>query len=348
MSNIPLCIRLYAITCLVLLTVCCGSCKKKCAASTAFYYWKQDFKPDETKTSLLKNSESSKLYIRFFDIKWDAGTGRPYPEAIVRFNESPSLQNIVPVIFITNQTFEKLGKDGIDSLAVKSNTLIKKLAEKQGIVYQAIQIDCDWTLGTKESYFSFLKSLKNTSGKALESTIRLHQVKYQFKTGVPPVDRGVLMFYNMGKLSADLKALNSIYNPQDAAAYIGSLPNYLLPLDIALPVFSWSLQIRDGKIIQVYGKIRRTELSNRRNFRPTVQKNVYQALSSFFMGGIYIKTGDLFKLEESNKKTLGQAAEQLSAHLNKKDKRTIIYYELGNLDLSTFKATDFKEISAYF
>lgn len=348
MVNISLCIRFYAITCLVLLTVCCGSCKKNSAASTAFYYWKQDFKADETQTSLLKNSESSKLYIRFFDIKWDAGTGRPYPEAIVRFNESPSLQNIVPVVFITNQTFEKLGKDGIDSLVVKSNTLLKKLAQKQGIVYQAIQIDCDWTISTKESYFSFLKSLKTISKKKLESTIRLHQVKYQFKTGVPPVDRGVLMFYNMGKLSADPAALNSIYNAKDAASYVSSLPNYLLPLDIALPVFSWSLQIREGKIIQVYGKIGRTELSNRRNFKPMVQKNVYQALNSFFMGGIYIKAGDLFKLEESNKDTLDQAAEQLAAHLNKKDKRTIIYYELGNLDLSAFKATDFKEISAYF
>lgn len=348
MANISLCIRFYAITCMVLLTVCCGSCKKNSAASTAFYYWKQNFKPDETQTSLLETSGSSKLYVRFFDLKWDAGTGRPYPEAIVRFNKIPSLQNIVPVIFVTNQTFEKLGKDGIDSLAVKSNTLIEKLAEKQGIAYQTIQIDCDWTLGTKESYFSFLKSLKKNSGKALESTIRLHQVKYQFKTGVPPVDRGVLMFYNMGKLSADLKAPNSIYNPKDAAAYISSLPNYLLPLDIALPVFSWSLQIRDGRIIQVYGKIGRNELNNSTNFKQTAQKDVYLATNSFFTRGIYVKAGDIFKLEESNKKTLEEAAKQLSAHLNKKDKRTIIYYELGNLNLSAFKAADFKEISAYF
>ncbi|WP_143715686.1 hypothetical protein [Pedobacter heparinus] len=335
------------ISCMLFLTIYCSSCKNNDQAPTAFYYWKQNFALGTKQVQLLKNAGCNKLYIRFFDIKWDTKNNRPYPEAIVNFNGLTPAQNITPVIFITNQTFEKLDKDSINSLAIKSLALIERLTKNQHIAYQAIQVDCDWTMRSKESYFSFLSTLKAISKKKLEATIRLHQVKYQFKTGIPPVDRGILMFYNMGKLSPDPAAPNSIYNPGDAATYISSLPRYLLPLDIALPVFSWSLQIRDGKIIQVYGKIGSAELSNTAKFTPA-GKMVYRAASSFFTGGIYIKTGDIFKLEQTDKNTLDQAAQQLSAHLNKKHKRTIIYYELGNLNLSAYKATDFKEISAYF
>lgn len=348
MVNACAILRLPSSVCLILLTLFCVSCKKQNQATMSFYYWKQNFQLSKGQSDILAETNSKKLYLRFFDIKWNAKAQRPYPEAIINFKQSSTAFDITPVVFITNQTFEKLDQQGIDSLATKCNDLLKNLAAKQQLDYKVIQIDCDWTLGTKDKYFKFLQSIRLLSKKKLEATIRLHQVKYQFKTGIPPVDRGVLMFYNMGKLSADLKEPNSIYNAKTAEKYIGSLNDYLLPLDIALPVFSWALQIRENKVIQVYGKIGRTELSNAQNFSPTAQKDWYRATRNFFTGGIYIKTGDLFKLEETDKTLLEQAAEQLAAHLNKKEKRTIIYYELGNLNLSAFKAKDFEEISAYF
>jgi hypothetical protein len=346
-SNLP-CLRYLKIACLILLTVFCVSCTKNSQSNTAFYYWKQNVKLNPAQTELVEKTGNTKLYIRFFDIKWDTKANRPYPEAIVNFQTDIPNRHITPVIFITNKTFEKLSAAGIDSLAINSNQLLVQLAGKNHIVYQAIQIDCDWTLGTKAAYFSFLKRLRTISQKKLEATIRLHQIKYQFKTGVPPVDRGTLMFYNMGKLSADPKTPNSIYNPKDAAAYIGTLNQYLLPLDVALPVFSWSLQIRSGKIIQVYAKIGLAELDNKMRYKPTGNENVYEAIGNFFTAGIYVKTGDLFKLEESTPQLLQKAAQQLSTHLNTDTTRTIIYYELGNLNLSAFKAKDFQEISARF
>lgn len=348
MVNACAILRLPSSFCLILLTLFCVSCKQQDQAIISFYYWKQNFQLSKGQSDILAQTNCKKIYVRFFDVKWNAKAKIPYPEAIINFQHKPAVLDITPVVFITNQTFEKLDQQGIDSLAVKCNDLLKNLAAKQQLNYKAIQIDCDWTLGTKDKYFKFLQSLRLLSKKTLEATIRLHQVKYQFKTGIPPVDRGVLMFYNMGKLSADLKEPNSIYNAKTAEKYIGSLNDYLLPLDIALPIFSWALQIRDNKVIQVYGKIGRTELNNAQNFSPTAQKDWYRAIRNFFRGGIYIKTGDLFKLEETDKTLLEQAAVQLAAHLNKKEKRTIIYYELGNLNLSAFKAKDFEEISAYF
>lgn len=348
MVNVSSILRLSSFACLFLLTIFCSSCKNPKETPTAFYFWKQHFQLSTEQNNLLKATESDKLYIRFFDIKWNDKLQKPYPESVISFKNKQALSEIIPVVFITNQTFEKLDQRGVDSLAIKCNKLLSSLTLKYRINNQAVQIDCDWTLSTKDKYFSFLKSLKAIQRKTLEVTIRLHQVKYQFKTGVPPADRGVLMFYNMGQLSADLNVPNSIYDAAAAEKYLASLNNYLLPLDIALPVFSWALQIRENKIIQVYGKIGRTELSKTEDFSPLTQENAYKATRSFFTGGIYIKTGDIFKLEETNKALLQQAAKQLAAHLNKNENRTIIYYELGNLNLSAFKAQDFKEISAYF
>ncbi|WP_316816136.1 hypothetical protein [Pedobacter nyackensis] len=348
MLNATVILRFQYVFCLVLLTLFCGSCNNTHQSDTGFYYWKQDFQLNRAQTNVLKGAGPANLYVRFFDIKWDIRSQKPYPEAIINFKDQNVDYNITPVVFITNQTFEKLDQSDIDSLALKCNKLIAALALKYHISYKAVQIDCDWTVGTKDKYFSFLHSFKNISNKTLEVTIRLHQVKYQFKTGVPPADRGVLMFYNMGKISADLNEPNSIYNAPTAKKYVNSLKNYLLPLDVALPVFSWSIHIREGKVIQVYGKIGRAELNDKANFSPTAHRVVYRAKRDFFMGGIYIKKGDLFKVEETDKILLKHAAVQLAAHLNKNEKRTIIYYELGNLNLSAFKAKDFEEISAYF
>ncbi|WP_316823612.1 hypothetical protein [Pedobacter gandavensis] len=329
-------------------TIILFSCRKTSSADTAFYYWKQTFTLDKAQQKTLKEVAGHKLYLRFFDIKYDVPGKRAYPEAVINFKQKATAAQITPVIFITNQTFEKLSLPAVDSLALNTNKLLLQLASSNQIHYKQVQFDCDWSLSTKDKYFHFLKTFKTISKKQLEATIRLHQIKYQVKTGVPPVDRGVLMFYNMGKISAKPEDLNSIYNSKDAATYISSLQKYLLPVDVALPLFSWSIHIRNGSVIQVYGKIDRSILSDPNYFRETAHKNVFTALKSFFIEGVYVKKNDLFKLEEINKALLDQAATQLAEHLSKNEKRTIIYYEIGNLDSTEFKTKDLQEISARF
>jgi hypothetical protein len=71
--------------------------------------------------------------------------------------------------------------------------------------------------------------------------------QYRERTGVPPVDRGMLMFYNMGKLSAEPGA-RSIYDADAAERYLARVGEYPLPLDLALPIWSWTVQVRDGAI----------------------------------------------------------------------------------------------------
>ena len=57
----------------------------------------------------------------------------------------------------------------------------------------------------------------------------------------------------MGLISAD--SLNSIYDPRIAKRYTGALKNYPLTLDIALPVFTWGMHIRDNKVIALLNKV---------------------------------------------------------------------------------------------
>lgn len=335
--------------CISLITCLMIGCKKKIStADSAFYYWKTTFSLDKPQAALLKEAAANQLYLRLFDVVWDEQLKDVRPNAIVNINQDIHQIHIIPVIYITNKTFEKLSPDQTAPLAEKINKLINDIAARHNISYQRVQIDCDWTTGTKNRYFSFLKAFKQLNKKQLEATIRLHQVKYADRTGVPPVDKGLLMFYNMGKVSANLKQRNSIYNTVDAAKYVKYLPLYQLPLDIALPLFSWAIQIREGKVIQIYGKIGQQELSDQTNFRKTGQSNVYQAMKSFYLGGTYIKENDLFKLETVNPALLDQAAVQLSKHLAHLEKRNIIYYELSTNAASALEAKDIKEVSARF
>lgn len=332
---------------IAIITLITTSCRKPGNASTAFYYWKTGFNLNEQQTVLLKQTGNN-VYIRFFDVSWNDKEQRSYPNAVVQFNELPAGLNITPVIYITNKAFENTADTAVVTLAAHCNKLINELTGEKKISYTKVQIDCDWSLSTRAKYFSFLREFKKLTQKQLEATIRLHQVKFKDRTGVPPVDRGVLMFYNMGKLNADLHQPNSIYNEDDAAKYIDYLSVYPLKLDIALPLFSWAIHIRSGKVIQVYGKIGRQQLTDHAHFKQIEGQANYHATTSFFMEGIYVKQNDIFKLEETDGNTLNTAAKQVTQHLPKQQHTTIIYYELANIDPSKFNQETITQISARF
>lgn len=324
-----------------------GCNNKKSSANTAFYYWKTVFTLDAHQRELLDQAAGKRLYLRFFDVVWDENKKEVIPNGRIKISDDLNGVAVTPVVYVTNRTFEKLRPDETDSLAIKVNTLLSSIAAKHHILYTAVQIDCDWTIGTKDRYFAFLKAFKKISNRQMEVTIRLHQVKYAERTGVPPADKGLLMFYNMGTVSANVAQENSIYNANDAGRYLGMLPHYKLPLDIALPVFSWAIHIRNGRVIQLYNQIGVEQLGNKQQFS-LERPGVYRALHSFYLSGIYVKENDLFKLEEMNADNLNAAAAQLSTHLPKLEKRNIIYYELSSKSASKLEAKDFGQVSAHF
>jgi hypothetical protein len=321
------------------------SCQPKTTPHAAFYYWKTTYQLNPGQRQLLATIGNNNLYLRFFDITWDNDHNQAKPNAVLRIADTLKVLKVEPVIFITNQTFHHTQMAGIDSLAFKSARLVSVMAARAGISYQKIQIDCDWTDDTHEKYFAYLKAFKKYDKHLLEATIRLHQVKYRERTGVPPVDRGVLMFYNMGQVKA-LGGGSSIYNENDAAKYLGRLNSYSLKLDVALPLFSWVIHSRDGHILNIYAQIKLQDLQNQDNFKAVA--NGFRAIKSFFLKGVYIKQNDNFKLEETNLDLLNKAAGQLSEKLKPLPGRTIIFYELANINLPEFTLSALHKITNHF
>ncbi len=107
----------------------------------------------------------------------------------------------------------------------KVSEMVPRLGRRSG----ELQFDCDWSDATRDRFFALLTAVgerARPAGITLSATIRLHQVKYRERTGVPPVERGMLMFYNMGRVDA-APGTNAIFDP--AAAERVSRPRRRLP-----------------------------------------------------------------------------------------------------------------------
>lgn len=223
----------------------------------------------------------------------------------------------------------KIRQENAPDLAEKIFRQILHLAQGK-LEFPEIQIDCDWTEGSRNCYFTLLKSLAELAhkeNKMLSATIRLHQVKYAQRTGIPPVDRGMLMFYNMGKITAG-SVRNSIYNNVDAKKYTASIEKYPLPLDVVLPTFSWAIHIRDGQVIGVLHRSFIPDLLKNSSFS-SGDKQTFRSDVSFFLHGDYFKRGDLFRIERATPDVLTDAA-QLAARNCKYQQRSIALFDLDS------------------
>jgi len=314
------------------------SCSKR-ETSASFYYWQTNFNLNKQEDQTLKELNCSELYIRLFDI--DIKNDSIVPLGIIKNLDSfPNNLQLTPVVFITNRTFIETKPENIKQLAVNTHNKIISLLKQANKTCNKIQIDCDWSQSTKHNYFQFLKQFKaiDTSIQ-LSCTIRLHQVKYPTITGIPPVDEGTIMYYNMGKLNEDK---NSIYNANDANKYIESISHYPLTCNIALPIFSWGKVERDSKIINL---INNTDslLFEKKEQLLVVDSITYKVKSSFLYKGIYFKENDVMIMEQTSSNDLILAAKALSKEL-KGDSIKIIFFDLNSNNLNYYSNEKLKDI----
>ncbi|TRX30425.1 hypothetical protein FNW52_20260 [Flavobacterium sp. ZT3R18] len=315
------------------------SCQQKEKPTISFYYWKTIFRLSPKEKNTLSSNQVKRLYIRYFDIDLNPKTQKPYPKSPVRFEETAPNFEIIPVVYIKNKVMLDTKLNVLD-LAKKTNSFIQQINAKNNIVIQEIQIDCDWTLNSKDNYLRFIEAFKKVSNKKLSATIRLHQIKYFKKTKIPNVDRGVLMYYNMGKIAPD--SLNSIYDRHIANRYLSSLKNYPLPIDIALPIYSWGIHIRDGKIIGLRNKIDVNNLKNNSSFVLT-KENWFTVTSSTFKNGVFYKEKDLLKIETISRNDLLEMADDLEENTIQNPKE-IIFYDLDEFNIKNYDTAFFKKI----
>jgi len=319
------------------------SCSKNEKPIVAFYYWKTNLKFSEAEKTILKDNEVSKLYVRYFDIGLHPQTQKPFPISPVHFYQNMTDFEVVPVVFIQNKVMLEKNSD-IEDLAKKTIDLINEINAKNKINCTEIQIDCDWTLNSKENYLKFIEQIKKLSKKKLSATIRLHQVKYFKKTKIPNVDNGILMFYNMGTIAPD--SLNSIYSRKISEKYLKSLKKYPLHLDVALPIYSWGVHIRNQKIIGLRSKLNANELEKDVNFQK-IGTIFFKVKKSNYKNGVFYEQNDLLKIEAISSGDLKEMADDLNENLAQTPKE-IIFYDLDEFNIKNYEKNIFEQVVSCF
>jgi hypothetical protein len=297
----------------------------------AFYHWKTNLNLSQDEEAILTKNMKTPLYLHFMDLVWDEERQFPVPMAQLRVTR-PIVADlpIVPVVFITNEVFEKLPLEQVENIADRViDRLDNKLTElgAANSTIQGIQIDCDWTLNTKDKYFAFLQYLNSTANTPISATIRLHQVKFFEKTGVPPVKKGMLMFYNMGDLSNE-NTQNSILDLAVAESYMVNFDKYPLSLDVALPLFSWGVVRRDGRVVHLLSGLKPDDLNDELQYQKQ-ENGTYKVLESAYLKSYYCYEGDEIRLESATTEQLKAATKLLNKHL-KREQRTVCFYHLDN------------------
>jgi hypothetical protein len=299
----------------------------------SFYYWKTEMRFSSEEQNLLRDLQVNHLYVKYFDIDWDEVSKAPKPIAVSQYfldREKPySLPEITPCIFITNKTIEKSDFPGLDRLAKNIYTKVNSLSsdyfdhylntlilqEKNASSARAqdslrvlakrnwksklseIQFDCDWTTGSREKYFYLLTKLKEAfSDKKISCTLRLWQLKYREKAGIPPTDRCLVMCYSTGS-PRDLKTKNSISSYNEVRSYfVGQ--KYPLACDYALPIYSWVSVFRNGRFVNLMiGLSENMAAQHVENYKKTGE-HLFVVQADHVYGDQYLRYGDLIRFEK--------------------------------------------------
>lgn len=332
--------------------ICLLGCQKEQPGKVtpAFYHWKTNLQLSENERLYLDSLGVKKLYVKFFDVDWDEATGQPLPHALVQMDTARLAGlEIVPTVFITNRTWLRLRWEDVDSLAWKTILKINDLDNDAKLFLREIQFDSDWTDQTKEKYFHFLKTIgfiarekmMPLEAPVISVTVRLHQLKFFEKTGVPPVERGMLMFYNMGDLEA-WETENSILDSAVGKKYLSSDSQYPLPLDFALPLFRWGVIFRDGQLFKLINNLGEKDLQDTLRFTP-IAPGRFLVKKSTYLQGYYLYGDDLIRLESVNAGQLEEAA-ALLGKIFPPAERTVGFYHLDSGLVRGFPAKTLEEV----
>ncbi len=329
--------------CCSFIIICCGLLPTSCtqrSKSISFYYWRTSFHTNSAEQQAIHTNGVQTLYTRYFDVDFLPADSTPKAIAPLKPGKDSINTSVIPVVYIKNRTLQRLEPAAIKDLCKKIYSLATSISQSIHKTPAEIQFDCDWTETTRDKYFLFLQQYKMLSKQIIAATIRLHQVKYLAKTGVPPVDHGILMYYNMGDIDAETG--NSIYEKSIAEKYNPSIKNYPLPLDIALPIFAWGLQLREGRVVKLLNKMSFLHFENDSNFIRS-SKDRYSVKHACFHGGYYFKDNDAVKTEYVTEEDLLDIVKQVNHYSNHRI-HNLIFYDLDEENLVLYDKNVFKKV----
>lgn len=207
----------------------------------------------------------------------------------IKINETKaenSAHNIVyPKDYYKQKNYKSINYDSVKAIELT----------KLKVDFKEILIDCDWTEKSQKNYFYLLKQIKKEYPTAkISATIRLWQYKYAEKAGTPPVDKGLLMCYNIAKPD-DFKTKNSIGTSEELAQYI-THDKYKLKLDIALPLYSWAVVFRGNQFKGILSDY--DQLWENTNKLKKASDTKYILEDDVLVGQTYLRNGDEIRIEK--------------------------------------------------
>lgn len=322
-------------------------CRQNGEVEAAFYFWKTRYALSGSDSGTLRSTNARKMYIRLCDVDWSGAEGKILPRAPLDFAQMPDTAlHFVPVVFITPRTLVHLPDSmAVQSLAQNIAHLIARMCDAANIKPREVQLDCDWTEGRRETYFALLRAMGRQpflEGKILSATIRLHQVKYVGKSGVPPTNRGMLMCYNMGN-TRKAGAHNSILDADEAEDYLANVNKYPLALDVALPLFRWCVLFRNEKLVGILRDVQPEE-AVRCAFLQQEKGPLYRCMADTLWYGYALKSGDVVRVESPSVEDIHRVARATARQIRNAD-LTVALYHLDSLTCSKYSAD---ELESFF
>lgn len=333
-----------------LIIVMISSCTndKTLPENISFYHWKSKAEFNKSYQQALNITQTNKIYLHYFDVATlqepiegktlqepIKGNGGVFPTYVLKsVSQEYQKFEIVPVVFITNRVFKSRELD-IEDLSNKIEKLINQISEDQfGKVIKQIQIDCDWTVSTRGKYFELLKQLQNNF--EIDVTIRLHQIKYRKKSGIPPVKTGTLMLYNVGDLKN--KKQNSTLESSIVKQYITAKTAYPISLNIGLPLFSQTVITNNDNKVKIIKNTERNALENDDHFKIIDNMNLMVVKDTLYKG-FFLSKGYNLKFEEMNETIITE-----SFNIIKKSNLNINEIILFHLDEKSLSNINLKEL----
>ncbi|WP_374950170.1 hypothetical protein [Mucilaginibacter sp.] len=323
------------------------SCHKNRVVDTSFYYWKTVYETNTTENQYLKALRCKNIYVRIMDV--DQGDNGPVPVSPITFKAtfSDSVQ-LIPVVFIVNDVLKNLTSHQLDDLALKIIYYVNGRIRPSGkTLYNELQIDCDWTRTTRDNYFYLLRRLRanaSLKSKKLSATLRLHQLKNQRSSGIPPVDRVMLMCYNMGNLRK-YGSQNSILEQNELEKYAGNnLSDYPMPVDVGLPVFSWAVVFRHKQYAGIAKRLHNDSFTDHKTFKSS-GRSLYTSQKDLPQFGLL--RGDEIRWENLSAGQLLSAANYIQKYISS-DTIKIIYFHLDEQTLKYYTYEDLEKTAAVF
>jgi hypothetical protein len=269
----------------------------------AFFFWKRRLSLTNEQRALLSDLQVTRLYVRLFDLRWDRGTKRvqPTPALVIDHKTLPKTLELVAAVFITQKVLRELQPAQLEkrarALLARSRRVLGK---RRWSRLRELMIDCDWSPATRSSYFALLEKLRANLAKRirLTATLRLHQLRHRKENGIPPVERVMLMFYNV-RPPARFSSKNALVDKALIAGYLETQTPYPLEVDVALGIFSWAAHFNaDHGFLRLIRDVTRRELRAQPGAFSRKQGTLYVVKKKTHLEGVKLLSEDLLRLDE--------------------------------------------------